>query len=392
MIAIIMILFVAAAAGLALIIFEARRRGIGLWVFSGLIRPGKAGRGEVHLLLCLADHYEPYWNGASREIADGRVERWVREYPELFAGFRDSDGRPPRHTFFYPIDQYDPGHVDALAGLCRAGFGEIEVHLHHHDDSAENLGATLLAHKELMARRHGIGVRDRITGDLTYAFIHGDWALDNSRPDGRCCGVDNELDVLRETGCYADLTMPSYPSPTQTRKVNSLYYAVDDPNRPKSHDLGIDVGSRPAPVDSLLMIQGPLVLDWNRRAGGLLPRVENGCIQGNQAATIARLGAWLKAKVRVPTRPDWYFVKLHTHGAPEANQRVLLGDPMVEFHRALALRAEADPSFHFHYVTAREMVNLVKAAEVGWRGSVDAARDFQLVWDGVEVALPEVSG
>ena len=47
--------------------------------------------------------------------------------------------------------------------------------------------------------------------EVGYAFIHGNWSLCNSRPDGRYCGVNNELDVLRETGCYADFTLPSAP-------------------------------------------------------------------------------------------------------------------------------------------------------------------------------------
>ena len=54
---------------------------------------------------------------------------------------------------------------------------------------------------------------------------------------------------------------------------------------------------------------------------------------------IERVDLWLRARVQVPTRPDWFFVKLHAHGAPESGQRVLLGEPMVEFHRALARRA-----------------------------------------------------
>ena len=367
-----------ALGGLVLVAREARKRGVGPWIFARGRRPGGPG-GEVHLLLCVADHYEPYWGDAPAEVAGARVARWVSDYPRLFGGFRDSDGRPPRHSFFYPIDQYDPAHVDALAGLRRAGFGEVEVHLHHHDDTSENLRATLLGHKRRMAEEHGIGSVDRVTGESTFAFIHGDWALDNSRPDGRCCGVDDELDVLVEAGCHADLTMPSYPSPTQTSKVNSLYYAVDDPGRPKSHDRGVDLGSGPRPGGSLLMIQGPLAPDWSRRAFGLIPRVENGCIQGNQPASIGRLGAWLRAGVGVPSRPDWVFVKLHTHGAPEANQAVLLGPPMVEFHRDLARRSEADPRFHYHYVTAREMANLALAAEAGWPGDVEGARDFRYV-------------
>jgi hypothetical protein len=82
----------------------------------------------------------------------------------------------------------------------------------------------------------------------------------------------------------------------------------------------------------------------------------------------------------MPARPDWFFVKLHTHGAPEENQAVLLGRPMVEFHESLARRAADDRDFHFHYVTARETYNLVKAAENGWTGSVADALNQELVW------------
>jgi hypothetical protein len=362
------------------------RRGLDRWIITYATRAPRRhapGPGEdVHVLLCVADHYEPKWGNASPEVARGRVDAWVRDYPRLFGGFRDSDGRPPRHTFFYPIEEYEPEHLDAVAGLCREGFGEVEVHLHHDGDNAENLRRSLREFAELLSRRHGLLARDRETGELSYGFIHGNWALDNARPDGRWCGVNNELDVLRETGCYADFTLPSAPSPTQTRKINAIYYATDDPSRPKSHDTGSDVGAGPAPPGSLMLIQGPLVLDWRRRKWGMAPRVENGCIQAGQAAHIDRMEAWLRAGVQVPTRPDWFFVKLHTHGAPESNQRTLLGESMVAFHQALARRAAEDPGFHYHYVTAREMYNLAKAAEAGWEGPVAGALDFRLVWGG----------
>jgi hypothetical protein len=71
---------------------------------------------------------------------------------------------------------------------------------------------------------------------------------------------------------------------------------------------------------------------------------------------------WVRAGVKVSTRPDWYFVKLHTHGVHEPNQDVLLGPAMVRFHETLREWAERDASFRFHYVTAREMANLTMAA------------------------------
>jgi hypothetical protein len=342
-------------------------------------RRRRSAVGEIHVLICIADHFEPSGCGAPSEVARARVETWVRDYPANFGSFGDSDGRTPRHTFFFPIEEYDAEHLDALTDLCRAGFGEVELHLHHDNDTAENLRATLLEAKALFSQRHGLLCRDRSTGQVSYGFIHGNWALDNSRPDGRWCGVNNELDVLRETGCYADFTFPSAGSRTQPRKINSIYYAIDDPDRPQSHDRGIDVGTAPPPANGLMLIQGPLLLDWRRRRWGLIPRTEFACLQASQPPHIDRIDLWLEARVQVPGRPDWFFVKLHAHGAPEASHEALLGEPMVQFHRDLADRARLDPSFHFHYVTAREMYNLVKAAEDGWKGTVAEALDYRLV-------------
>jgi hypothetical protein len=263
--------------------------------------------------------------------------------------------------------------------LCRQGYGEVDVHLHHDDDTADNLRKTLLDFKRTLSERHGLLSRDKETGEVVYGFIHGNWALDNSRCDGKKCGVNNELDILRETGCYADFTLPSAPSETQTRKVNSIYWAVGRPNRAKSHDTGIDLGTAPRPENSLLMIQGPLLPDWSRRKWGMLPRFENACLQKNQSPDEHRLNLWQRACVNVPTRPNWLFVKLHTHGVHEPNQDVLLGEPMVRFHEALCERSERDPLFRFHYVTAREMANLALAAADGSGLSVPAARSYRYV-------------
>lgn len=376
---------VGAASVIGLVVEQARRRHLDRWLpsyLAGLARRTPPRRGEaVHLVLAIADHFEPRRGGVTHAAARARVERWVREYPRLFGAFRDSDGRPPRQTFFYPIDEYEPEHLDALAPLCRAGYGEVEVHLHHDGDGAEQLRERLLRFKELLPARHGLLPRHRDTGDRAYGFVHGNWALDNSRPDGRCCGINNELDILRETGCYADFTLPSAPSPTQTRKINSIYYATDDPHRPRSHDSGIDVGAGPARRDALMLIQGPLLLDWSHRKWGIMPHIENGCLQSSQPPGMDRLELWLKARVQVASRPDWFFVKLHTHGADEDNMPVVLDGPMVRFHEALTRRARRDPAFHYHYVTAREMFNLVRAAEAGWAGSITDARDYQLIWD-----------
>ena len=203
---------VAAGGGFALL--SMRRKGLGPWTLTYVRERSKrrlpcAGK-PVHMLLCIADHFEPGNGRATPEVARRRMRRWVEEYPRLCRDHRDSDGRPPRHTFFYPIEQYREDEVAALAGLCRLGLGEVEVHLHHDGDTPDNLRQTLLASTELLVRRHGLLARHRLSGATAYGFVHGVWALDNARPDGRFCGVNNEIEILRTTGCYADFTLPSY--------------------------------------------------------------------------------------------------------------------------------------------------------------------------------------
>jgi hypothetical protein len=367
----------------AVVALEFRRKSLHRWFGSylrDLWRKPRRKRGTaIDVLICIADHYEPKSHAADSVRGMTRVRHWCEEYPRLFAGFRDSDGRPPRHTFFYPAEEYEPEHVEQLAELCRAGYGEVEIHLHHHDDTAENLRRTLEAFKRTLVERHSLLARHRRTGEIRYAFIHGNWALCNSRPGGVNCGVDQELSILLETGCCVDMTFPSAPVANQPSVINSIYYARDLPGRQASHEVGTPIGTRPPEPDELLLIQGPLGFDGTHRKWGLLPRLENGCLQASQPPDASgRIDNWLRAQVQVPNRPDWFFVKLHCHGASEDAHGTLLGAPMVRFHEELARRAKSDANFRYHYVTAREMYNLAKAAEAGFRGCVGEARDWVL--------------
>ena len=183
-------------------------------------------------MFAVADHFEPMYRRATPEVALRRVETWLERYPAMAGSFRDADGRPPQHTFFYPIEEYRPELLDRLAELCRAGFGEVEVHLHHDRDTAASLKSQLESSARTLHERHGLLSWDG-AGRIRYGFVHGNWALGNSLPGGRWCGVDDELSVLHETGCYADFTLPSAPSAAQTRTVNEIYYAKSGRTRPE---------------------------------------------------------------------------------------------------------------------------------------------------------------
>ncbi|MFO0865525.1 MAG: hypothetical protein U0744_12895 [Gemmataceae bacterium] len=358
-----------------------RSRGMGRWIGHYVLHRLTSTRarteGPIDVFICFADHYEPKAYGADRDTGLRRVETWHREFPEKFARFKDSDGRAPRWTYFFPEEEYEPEYLDLLADLCRRGFGEVEIHLHHFDDTADGLREKLERFKSILVDRHGLLSHDAM-GRTRYAFIHGNWTLCNGRDDGQYCGVDNELAILHETGCFVDMTFPSAPSPTQPKIFNSIYWAADIPGRKRSHEVAYPLGGK-RPDDSLLMLQGPLMLDWSNRKWGLLPRLEHACLQETQLPTMRRLDLWLDAGVHVPARPEWRFVKLHMHGAPEDAHHALLGEPMIRFHEALADRAARDKNFRYHYVTAREMHNLARAAESGFEGPVAEALNFEVV-------------
>ena len=342
-------------------------RNAHLWL-PGYLASRKRGDfvSPTHVFFCLVDHYEPLWAKPSPAMARARTRHWLTKYPAFADQFRDSDGRPPQHTFFYPAEEYRPELLADLAELCRQGYGEVEIHLHHRNDTAANLKTQLLNFKAQLAS-HGFLSQGR------YGFIHGNWCLDNSRRDGDWCGVNNELQVLRETGCYADFTLPSAPSDTQTRKVNALYYATDDPLRPKSHDTGVDVQVGGQATGDLLIVQGPLALNWRNRKWGVLPRLEHADVAGHTPVTPARVDLWIRQRIGVVGKPDWIFVKVHTHGCQENNFDAVLGVAAMRMHEHLVRQP-----FSLHYVTAREMYNLIKAAEAGLTGDPNHFRDFFL--------------
>ena len=353
-------------------------RALNIWLPAYLRRhPRPVAAGITDVMIAICDHFEPL-HKADKATALMRLRRWQNEYPPLIAKFRDADGIRPRHTFFYPIEQYNTDIVTELARLCERCGGETELHLHHDHDNAEQLrdkiqrGKTDLAHHGLLSRT--------TDGDVRYGFIHGDWALANAHPHGRHCGVNNELDVLLETGCYADFTLPAAPDPSQTRIINSIYYASST-GQPRPHDMGdlaaVRIASITPSPSRLLLVQGPLGLNWSRRKFGILPRIENGEITGPNPPRPDRLKIWLDLGIHVQGRPEWIFIKLHTHGGVERDMATLLTERMENFFQHLVTNCNDGQAFRLHFVTAREMVNIIHAAEAGHTGNPGELRNYR---------------
>ncbi|MBV8843264.1 MAG: hypothetical protein JO307_10680 [Bryobacterales bacterium] len=298
--------------------------------------------------LTIADHYEPLWRTTDMEAAKNRVRQWEKKWPEIASRHRDSADRSPRYTFFYPEENYEPFFLDPLAEMTNSGIGDVEIHLHHDGESQQAFIDRMSGFIETLSTRHGL--LRRIDGKLGFAFIHGNFALDNSN-GGRWCGLNNEITLLRDVGCYADFTMPS-GGPTQARLLNTIYWAIDDPSRPKSYDAGPALIPGVESAGDLMMIPGPFGLRWKER---LVPRIELGELSVHDRPSAYRIQRWLDLSPRIGRD---IFVKLFTHGAQEANLRVLLGgdlDRVFELVREECGRR----GWCYYFATAWEMFNAV---------------------------------
>lgn len=381
------VIFSSILLGLCVIVLvvmqEIRRKHVAIWLGSYLVRrlrvsfSDKAARKEspTHVVFCVVDHFEPISDGSTREVERTRMWDWINRYPVLASRHRDSDGIPPQHTWFYPGENYDCEYLDDLARLSQAGFGEIELHLHHGFDSGETLRGKIVSSVEKFAQ-HGALVSDDAPPRSRYAFIHGNMAFDNSRNDPSVCGVNNEITILKETGCFADFSLPTAPCVSQVRMVNTVYYAIDDPVRPKSHDVGNEVEVGKAPSGDLMIIPGPLGLDWRNRKWGLIPRIENAEIQVSSPPTLSRVRNWVRQHIHVKGRPEWVFVKVSCHGAEDRSRDCLLGDIADQMYTDLETHYRDNSGYRLHYVTARELYNIVKAAEAGLTGDPSHYRDY----------------
>ena len=329
--------------------------------------------GTRHLLFALCDHYEPlHGEGTSLTTGLERVARWRRRYPELAGGFRDASGRHPRHSFFFPGEQYDPTLIEPIAEMVEMGLGEMEIHLHHENDTRQSLRSSL---EKTIAALANHGLVPQLRGKPAWAFIHGNWCLANARRDGRMCGVDDELPLLHELGCYADFTFPAARDESQPGIVNAIYYPRGYVSRRRAYEDAERVRVGSPRLERLMLIQGPLAL--SRRPGTARIRIDGGSLDWSDPPTADRLRTWVRQGVSVEGRPEWVFVKVHTHGAIERNADVLLGDAMLRFHEALAEYNDGR-LWKLHYVSAREMYNLARAAMDGQAAHPEQLLDYEV--------------
>jgi len=325
----------------------------------------------THIVFLICDHFEPQHNITRKDQAAERLKIWRAGFTRLQERCRVSFGTTPLHTWFYP-PHHGVEHLASLAGMVFDGLGETELHYHHDGDTSATLRRDLRA-ALAEYNRWGLLLESGEHPRTTFGFVHGDWALGNSC-GGKLCGVNDELTILQELGCWGDFTMPSGDA-CQTRKINSIYYAEGDSRRPKSHNWGRDAHVGEPDRSGMLLMQGPLGINWR---GPGYPRIENASLTSANWGRPDRIATWLDCQVHVKGRPDWLFVKLHTHGALEEDFGALFGEKAFEMHRVLNEQYNDGKRYCLHYVTARQAYNIAKAAENDMQGNPSDWIDYRI--------------
>jgi len=348
---------------------------------TGLIPPASASSpAPTHIFFLFVDHFEPDW---SLE----RTREWAGRYRALARRHLDSTGRPAQHTWFFPGDQIDDGILEELRQLTAEGLGKVELHYHHDGDNSKSLAVGLTY---AIGEMQKFGFLKTVDGRTAFAFVHGNEGLDDS--SGEYCGVRDELRLLRSLGCFGDFTFPALYNAAQPPSVNNIYAARDDAG-PKSYSVRWPLLDLKSGAADLMIFQGPLTLAPTLNARRLFLDVDDANIHPAMPASPGRVRRWVNARVHVPQRPDWLFVKVFGHTASSAeDMNEALGEHFDSALTELERRYNNGEQYVLHYVTAREAYNLAMAAAAGAKGDPAKYLDSEIkpyISTGAKPLLPD---
>ena len=290
------------------------------------------------------------------------ISVWLSQFRQISDSHKDSYGNKFRYTWFYPYDHHNGLVLKQLSEMVYKGYGEVELHWHRPPEIAQKFPHML---EEAIDWFHKYGaLMSSEPPYLThFGFVAGNWDLDNCRG---LTGINNDLEVLYRHGCYADFTFSTIGTDCQPRMVNTIYYAFDDPKKPKSYDVGVPVQVG-KPRKGLMIFEGPLLFTW-KNAG-----LEYGAVEYYAVPNSERINRWIDANVHVKGKPEWVFVKVYSHGCQSAE--VILNHYLNSMLSSLQNICQ-EREIKLHYMTAREAYNVVKAAEAGERGNPEQYRNY----------------
>ncbi len=339
------------------------------WLFSylhGLTKFNTVKNKPIDIIFIFVDHFE--LNGHEE-----RLKSWTDGYPKLAKKHTDNDGRHPCHSFFYALDLMHEHELAAMQPVIEQGFGEFELHWHHaHESEASYIDK--LDQAMAIFNKYGYMRPYRKDQDYCFSFIHGNWSLANSLGED-FCGLDNEIDILKSKGCYADYTFPALFNMAQPPTINNIYYCQNLKNPACYFNGRLAQVDQREKDDEFMIFQGPLTINWFDWRHKWHPTIEDGDINYmNTHGDPKRIDAWVRQEIHVEGRPEWQFVKVFCHGGQD--HKSVVSEQTDKLFTHLENTYNDGKKYRLHYASAREAYNIVRAAEAGKEGNPNLYRDY----------------
>ncbi|MDR0305742.1 MAG: hypothetical protein LBI42_02775 [Chitinispirillales bacterium] len=365
MAAAVSIFFLLCIAALLYVFNRIRRSSTGRWLVSYIKRERRKkfwiGDEPVHLHVAFCNHLSPFRNNVNQEIAEHRIVTWGREYSRFASEHRDSQGRQPVHTFFYDESGYNPRFVDTLYKMCKAEIADVEILLRQKNDTSESFKRKLEGFRDVLFHHHGL-LRRVGEDKIFFGFIYDGSAQSSSQLQKQFYDLKQKSLILKECGCYADFTFPSTPDTAQPPVINSIFFSDTADTKNNLYERGCRASIHNWSEEDLLIIQGPLGVNWRNRRLCLFPRIETGEISSRNRFTPHRAKLWLDTPAQIEGAPGHIFLKLHTYGAVDSTVRYLFGESgMHDLYGYLEKTFHCNQGFFLHYVSAYEMYRRVQA-------------------------------
>jgi len=162
--------------------------------------------------------------------------------------------------------------------------------------------------------------------------------------------------MLKECGCYADFTFPRPSGASEPAFTNSICFSKTKTNQKKR------AAVKNWPEEDLLIIDGPMGINWRNRRFCLFPRAENGEISARSRFTPHRARLWLDAAPQIEGDTKNLFLKLHAYGAVDSTVRYLFGESgMHDLYAYLEKYSIDNSDLILHYVSAYDMYRKIQA-------------------------------
>jgi hypothetical protein len=294
------------------------------------------------------------------------VESTLDVLSDLPLDYIDHDGHHFKMTIACDPCAIDPVTFDRLSELCASGAGEMEYML---SSVSHRSGVFENELERALAAFNSQGWASTNDSTISFAII-GNMAWD----DSITVLSGKQLRRLASAGCYADLSSPTMASPICSRRCNSIYAASSESTEGSSSVSTSTLKAGAISKGEVLVIDSPLLIDWMDWRNLTAPFVEEGHLRAGDSPDRRRAMSWIRANVHVTGRPDWIFVKLIFD--IQSNTTATRRESSALRQALEHMESLCGDQFRLHYVTAREMCNIARAAEARKSGDAGQYRDY----------------